>query len=545
MKILKPEKITYETLHSTDRDRVLEMVKKGATRREALGWMTAAGLSAATATSIFGSATTAWANTPKRGGKLIMAVDVHGPDDQLDPANYKATVDYFRGRMFYGSLTRLKDDLSYEPELAEEVLSNADATEWTFKIRRGVEFHNGKTLTADDVIYSMNRHIGPDTVSTGATLVNMVTEWKKVNDYEVKAILSSPNSDLPIALGTFQFKIIPDGYTDFSSTTIGTGPYKVKEFAPGIRAVGVRNENYWDDGAYLDEIEHFAIADPVARLNAFLTGDIDAMSNVPPKAIDAVANATGKGLWTLESGAYVNIAGRVDIAPSNNGHLIKALQHLQDRERMVRGVLKGQARLGNDQPIGPAYFDHCPDIPQRELDLDKAKWHFEKSGIGNSEVPITAAEVGPGVVEMATMTQREAAKIGMNVSVEKVTPDGYWSAIWKVVPFCVVRWNPRPTANIMLSLAYHSQAKWNESYWKNEQFDQILKDVLAVTDPAKRKQMYCDAQTLIHETGGSIMPAHLNYIDGAADYVKGRTHVPLNSFGGAESPPFLWRDDSA
>ena len=105
--------------------------------------------------------------------------------------------------MFYGSLTRLTKELGYEPELAEEVLSNDSATEWTFKIRKGVEFHNGKTLTADDVIYTMNRHLGADSISNASSLVAMVKEWKKVNDYEVKAILSSPNADLPIALGTF------------------------------------------------------------------------------------------------------------------------------------------------------------------------------------------------------------------------------------------------------------------------------------------------------------------------------------------------------
>ena len=175
---------------------------------------------------------------------------------------------------------------------------------------------------------------------------------------------------------------------------------------------------------------------------------------------------------------------------------------------------------------------------------EKAKYHFEKSGIGNTVVPIVVAEVTPGAVEQALFLQREAKKIGLNIDVQKVATDGYWSSVWKVAPFCATQWNMRPTANIMMTVAFHSQAKWNESYWKNEQFDQLLTDVLAVTDTGKRKQMYCDMQTLIHEEGGSIFPAHTNYIDAAADHVKGRTHVPLNSFGGCESPPFLWRDDA-
>ena len=534
----------FGDLGYTDRTALTGMLKKGATRRDAMRMFMAAGLSVTASGLIVSSATTALANTPKRGGRLRFAVDSHGPDDQLDPANFRATVDYFRGRMFYGSLTRLQDDLSYAPELAEEILPNANATEWTFKLRRGVEFHNGKTMTADDVVYSMNRHIGPDTVSAGASMVNMVTEWKKVSDYEVVAILDRPNADLPIALGTFHFKIVPEGETDFSASAMGTGPYKLKEFSPGVRCVGERFDNYWEEGAYLDELEHFGIGDPVARVNALLNGDVDAIAAVSPRAIETVEAAEGISLWALKSGGYITIAGRTDIAPGENEHVVMALKYLQDRNRVVKGALKGHGSIGNDQPIGPAYFDHCPDLPQRELDLDKAKWHFEQSGVGSTEIPITAAEIGAGVVEMATSTQREAAKIGMNVSVKRVAPDGYWSSVWLKDPFCVVRWNPRPTANIMLSLIYHSEAKWNETSWKNPRFDELVTDALSVTDPAQRKQMYCEMQTLIHETSGSVIPAHLDYVDAAADHVKGRTNVPLNHFGGAESPPFLWRDDA-
>ena len=531
----------FEELSPTDRELALKMVGKGVTRREFMGWMMAAGATAAAAGSVFTGTREAWAETPKRGGKLTFAVDVHGPKDTLDPALLEATLDYFRARMFYGSLVRLQDDLSWEPELAEMVDSNADATEWTFKLRKGVEFHNGLEMTADDVIYSMNRHIGEDAISKASALVNMVESWEKVDKYEVRAKLSSPNADLPAALGTFHFKIVQDGWTDFANT-VGTGPFKLKEFKPGVRCIGVNFENYWEEGGYLDELEHFAIGDPVARLNAFLSGDIDAMSAVAPKSIPTVEAAEGKDLWAMESGQFISIAARLDMAPSGNAHLIKAMQYLMDRERVVRGVLKGQGGIANDQPIGPAYFDHCADIPQRQLDPDKAMFHFKESGIGSAPVEIITAEVGGGTVEQCLVLQREAKKIGLNIEVKKVVTDGYWRAVWMKAPMCVVRWNMRPTANMMLRILSHSQSKWNDTFWKNEQFDQLLDEVLSVTDPATRKQMYCDMQTMVHETAGYIMPAHLNYIDAAASYVKGRTHVPLNHLGGAESPPYLWKD---
>ncbi len=533
----------FEALSPADRELVMTMVKKGATRREVMGWLMAAGATAAASGTLFGSASDVWAATPKRGGRIILSEAQTGPNDTLDPIAFTSSVDYNRGRMFYGSLTRLQDNLSYEPELAEEILSNDDATEWTFKLRKGVEFHDGKTMTADDVLYTLNRHTVEGTTSNANAMVSMVKEWKKINDYEIKAILNSPNADLPIALGTFHFKIIQDGTKDFS-TAVGTGPYRVKEFKPGVRSVGTPFENYWTDGGYLDEIEMIGIADPVARLNAFLNGDIDAMAGLQPKAIPKVEAAEGKEIWSLKSSAYVNLACRMDMQPSGNPDLIMAMKFLMDRERLVKGVFKGEATLGNDHPIGPAYFDHCPEIPQRQLDPEKAAYHFQKSGIGNTAVPVVVSEVSPGAVEQGTFLQREAKKIGLNIDLQKVTTDGYWGAVWLKAPICAVSWNMRPTANIMMSLAFKSDANWNETFHKDPEFDKILVEVRGVTDPAKRKEMYCRLQEKIHNENGSIIPVYRNYVDAAASHLKGRTHVPLNPFGGSEACPTMWRDDA-
>ncbi len=534
---------TINTLSASDHDQLFKLVKRGVNRRDFMRYMMAAGATAAASGTLFGGMSSAWAATPKMGGQLIMASDQHGPNDTLDPALFTSAIDYFRGRMFYGSLTRLTSDLGYEPELAEEVISNEDATEWVFKIRKGVEFHDGKTLTADDVLYTMNRHMGENSVSKAASLVSMIDKWEKVNDYEVVAKLSSPNADLPIALGTFHFKIIQDGQTDFTST-IGTGPYRVKEFKPGVRVVGTRFDNYWGEGGYLDELVSYGIGDPVARLNAFLAGDIDGMVNLPPKAISQVEAAEGKEIWSLKSGAYINITPRLDMSVSNNVHMYKAMQYLMDRQRLVKGVYKGEGSLGNDQPINSAYFDYCADIPQRELDPEKAKFHFEKSGLGSTAIPVVAAEVAPGAIDQCLFMQREGKKIGMNFDVKTVTTDGYWGSVWLKEPICVASWNMRPTANIMMTLAFKGDAAWNETRWKNDKFDQTLVDVRGVTDPAKRSQMYCDLQTMIHEENGMSIPCHRNYVDAVASHVQGRTEVPLNNFGGAESPVTLWRADT-
>ena len=543
MTVNKSNDPVLERLSPAERNHLMAMIKRGISRRDFMGYMTAMGATIAASGALFTGLSDAWAMTPKRGGRLVLADDQTGPNDTLDPQLFTSSIDYNRGRTFYGSLTRLKDDLSWEPELAEEVIPNADASVWTFKLRKGVSFHSGKELNADDVVYTMNRHIMKDTISIGAPLVGMVDSWEKVNSHEVRANLSSPNADLPIALGTFHFKILQDGTEDFS-TANGTGPYRMTEFAPGVRSIGVPFENYWDEGGYLDEIEHLGIADPTARTNAFLAGDIDAMVDLPPNAIPKVEAAAGRDIWSLKSSSYINIAPRQDHSDSNNPDLWRAMQFLQDRQRLVKGIYKGEASIGNDHPIGPAYFDHSPDIPQRELDHDQAAFHFKRSGIGNTPIRVVAAEVAPGAIDQCLFMQREGRKIGMNFDVQQVTTDGYWGAVWLKEPICVATWNMRPTANVMLTLAFQSDAAWNETRWKNEQFDQLLIAVRAVTDPAKRKQMYHDLQELVHINNGMSVPLYRNYIDANASHVKGLTHVPLNNFGGAESSPYLWRDDA-
>lgn len=532
-------KLSFDQLASHEKDTVLRAIRHGASRRDVLKMFGAMGITAAAGGVMFGTAQDAYAATPKKGGKLTIAHDQHGPADTMDPQLATATIDYARHRMFYGSLTRMNPQLEAQPELAEEFIPNADATEWTFKIRKGVEFHDGSPLTADDIIWTMNRHMGKDSKSKAASLVTMITEWKKVNDHEVKAVLNSPNADLPAILATFHFKILKKDTTDFS-TANGTGPFRAKEFKPGVRSIATAYENYWGDGPYVDEIEYFGIADPVARVNAFLNGDIDIVGNVAPKSVKQI-ESSGKQVLAVESGAYINIAARLDMSPGNDPHLILALKYLMDRTRVVKGVLKGFGGIGNDHPIGPAYGRlHCADIPQRPLDPDKAKFHLSKAK--TKSIEIHAAEVSPGAVEQCLILQREAKKIGLEVNVKKVTTDGYWGAVWLKVPFCVVSWNMRPTANVMLTLAYKSDAPWNESYWKNDKFDQLLLASRAELDPVRNKQMYCDMQTLISEEAGTILPAHRSYVDAMASNVRGMSAVPLGNFGGSEFPETVWID---
>ena len=513
------------------------------TRREFMQGLLAAGFTVGAAGALVATAPDARAAMPRKGGRVTFAWDQHGPADTLDPILFTSTIDYTRGRAGFNNLLQFNDDTSVRPELAEEWSVNDDATEFTFRIRKGVTFHDGKPLTADDVVYSMSRHLGADSVSKANKLVSMVTEWKKVDSHTVKAVLATPNADLPQILATFHFKIVQDGGAEkdgYFNLPAGTGPFRITEFRPGVRSLHVRNADYWRDGPHVDELEIFAITDSVARVNALISGDIDIMGNLDPKAIRQIEATDGVETFSVESGATTHIVAMVDRPPTDNRDFVLALKHLQPREKLVRTLLKGQGAVGNDHVIGSAYADHCKALPVRPYDPDRAKFHLDRSGITSAVVQ--TADVSPGATDLCLVLQAEAAKIGLDLQVRKVAADGYWGTTWMNTPLHITGWNMRPTANVMMSLMYHSAANWNETMWKDERFDKLLLDVRAVTDPGLREEMYCEMQTMIHNDAGTVLSMHRNYVDAIKGKVKGLPRVPLAAVGGCEWPEFVWLD---
>ena len=204
--------------------------------------------------------------------------------------------------------------------------------------------------------------------------------------------------------------------------------------------------------------------------------------------------------------------------------------------------------MGNDHPINIAYgADHCSELEQRTHDLDKAKFYLKKSGITAAELNV--AEVAPGMTDITLFAQREAQKIGLDLQIKKVPNDGYWGAVWMKTPLNVVTWNMRPTANVMLNLAFAPDAPWNDTLWKNERMGKLLVESRAAKDPVKRHEMYCEMQRLISvgtddmPPSGMVIPAHRNYVDGKSDNVEGIGRMPLGSLGGYEWPEFAWRTD--
>ncbi|MBX2884381.1 MAG: ABC transporter substrate-binding protein [Granulosicoccus sp.] len=513
-----------------------EKAVKSESRRDVLKLMAVTGVSAATAQNLLSEAGKAMAETPKKGGSVRMASNLHGPDDQLDPALFTSTIDYTRGRATYNSLIQHADDLSPQPELAESFEANDDASVWNFKIRKGVVFHDGSKMNADDVIYTMNRHKGEDSKSVIKSVLASIVEWKKVGEYEVQAVLDGSNADIPTLLGLFQTKIIKNGTTGEGN---GTGPFKMDSFEPGVKSVHSRNEDYWREGANLDGCEITAITDPVARVNALIAGDMQMATVIEPKAFRQLEAADNVNLLSTPAALQLGICCLKNAAPGDNDDFVKGMQYIQDRERVVNKILRGAGSLGNDTPISAAHgTDFCSELPQRAYDPDKAKFHLEKSGVSTAELFV--APVTAGIEDTALLMQANLAKIGFDLQIKKVPTDGYWGAVWMNEPLNVVTWNMRPTANSQMAIQFGPGAKWNDTYWNNDRMGELLKASLSATDPVERHAMYCEMQTLIHEGSGMVIPAFSNINDGIANNIMGMPTVPLGQLGACEWPERIW-----
>lgn len=509
-------------------------------RREVLRGLAAAG-ALATLSGIGAAPGFAAAQTPKRGGRIRVASVSSSTADTLDPAKGALSTDYTRHNMIYSGLTQYDSRLEPQLALAEEIQDSGRIL-WTIKLRQGVQFHDGKTLTAADVVYSLLRHKNPGVGSKMKAIAEQFQEVKATGTNEVQIRLSGPNADLPSILADSHFLIVKEGTADFQ-TAVGTGPYRCKEFKPGVRTIGARNANYWKSGKpYLDEIELVGVPDESARVNALLAGDVQLINALNPRSTRRVNASPNHTVLETKSGLYTDLIMRQDANPSRNPDFVLAMKYLLDRELIRRALFRGYGTIANDQPIPPGHRYHLGSLPQRPYDPERAKFLLQKAGLLGSRLVVYASPAAEGSVDMASILQLSAANVGLRLAVNRVPADGYWSNHWMKHPLGFGNNNPRPTADLLFSTLFKSDAPWNGSGWKNDQFDQLLIAARGEANEAKRKQMYGDMQVLVHAKGGVGIPVFISLIDAYDKRLKGYGSIPIGGLMGYSFADNVWLD---
>lgn len=518
------------------------VLRSGATRRQMLAYMLATSAAAASAPALLGLDGRALAQeAPRRGGRARVAGNVSSTADTLDPALASNSTDYVRVHMFYNNLATMDETMTPQPELAEEITS-ADLQTWTIVLKPGIEFHDGKTLDAEDVVYSLLRHLNAELGSRAASLARQIEGATATGPLELEVTLAAPNADFPALVTGHNFAIVQAGRTDFA-TAVGTGPFTCEFFEPGNRAVGRRFENYFKDGQpYLDEIEHLSINDNNARLNALLSGDVDLITGVPATASRLIEANPATDLLVTNAGTYTNFIIRVDQAPGDNPDFVLGMKYLLDRETMSDAVLRGHGVVGNDNPVPPSHRFYNHDIPQRPYDPDQARFHLERAGLLGSRVEMVTSPAAGSSVDMGIILQESARNIGFDLVINQVPADGYWSNYWFKVPLSWGSILPRPTPDILFSQFYASDASWNESGWSNERFDALLLEARVQSDDGLRKELYGEMQQLIHDHNGVLIPVFQSNLDGHRADLKGLTPMPTGPLMGYDFAEHIWKD---
>ncbi|MEM9045239.1 MAG: ABC transporter substrate-binding protein [Pseudomonadota bacterium] len=514
-------------------------------RRDFMRSAIAMGLTVSAATAM---ADKAQAATPKKGGTFRQGLTGGATSDSLDPASF---LDSYMINVGMGQLrncmTEIGPDNQLRGELAESWEASPDASEWTFNIRQGVEFHNGKTLDATDVAASIQHHIGEDSQSGAKGILQDITEIKVDGKNRVVMKLANGSADFPFLLSDYHTGICPandDGTIDWQSG-IGTGGYVLENFEPGIRTLTKRNPNYWKEGAaHFDEVETLLISDTTARTNSMMTGTIDGMQNVDLTTIDLMKRNPNVNIFPTTGNQHATLPMFTNTAPFDNNDVRLALKYSLDRQEWLDKILNGYGELGNDIPLGPAnQFRATPDeIPQRGYDPDKAKFHLKKAGMEDLTVQISASNTAfAGAIDAAVIFAERAKAAGITIEVVREPDDGYWSNVWMKKPWMMSYWGGRPTEDWMFSQVYRKGADWNETFWEHERFNKLLIEGKTELDPTKRREIYIEMQRIVHDEGGALIPLFMAYTQAVSKKVGLPEQIASNwGFDGEKSAERWW-----
>lgn len=453
---------------------------------------------------------------PRKGGRLRLGMAGGSTTDSLDPATMTDAMMMNFNWQLRNCLVEVDFEGNLVPELAQSWESAPDAAQWVFKLRKNVEFHNGKTLEAEDVVYSINHHRGKDSKSAAKGIVDPIKDIKADGKHAVIFTLNGGNADFPYIMSDYHLTIVPAGTkgNDWEKG-IGTGGYIYESCEYGYRTFAKRNPNYWKEGrAHFDEVEIIGIADVTARVTALNTDQIDAMNRFELKLIHLLKRAPGIQIINVTGTRHYSVPMLTDRKPYNNNDVRLALKYAVDREHMLKTILRGFGTVGNDHPIAPNQKYYAAELPQRQYDPDKAKFHLKKAGMLDYHFKIHAADAAfVGAVDAAVLYKEHAAKAGIKLDVVREPADGYWSNVWMKKPWSMCYWSGRATADWMFSTAYAADAAWNDTFWKHERFNKLLKEARAELNEIKRREMYVECQRIVRDEGGVVIPLFGNWIE--------------------------------
>ncbi len=471
--------------------------------------------------------------TPTRGGTLTVGTQSGGTAENLFPGTGEINSDYARqynlfNLLFYTGTTNKE----LVPGLALSAEPNSDATKWTFHLRDGVTWHNGKPFGADDLVWNFT-HIWPEPSNLFSPTLNGVVDFKsarKRDKLTVEVSLLQPTAEFPSLFVSFNGMIVQSGMTakDVEHNPVGTGPFVYQSFTPGQRSVFTANKNYWEEGRpYVDRlVVDSSFTDPTAQMNALLGGQIDLLPFIP--LTTARDQLTSKQVQVLSGPAVAQapmMVMRVDKGPMTDVRVRQGFFLLIDRQAMSQAALSGWGAPGNDLFCpGAKYF--ATDLV-RHQDVERAKSLFKAAGVLGHTFTLQTANVLPSMVASATVLSQQAPAAGIRVRPQLLGETTYYTPSGGYVRR--VFGQDQCNLDQSLTLAYRSFLVANAPYGSTKWGAQpggkaslkLISEAIAATDSSRATALWHAAQEQQFRQGGNIIWATYPYVDGARNNIRG------------------------
>ncbi|MBA2741824.1 MAG: ABC transporter substrate-binding protein [Actinobacteria bacterium] len=426
------------------------------------------------------------------------------------------------------------------PRLATSWKPSRGGRSWTFQIRRGVRFHDGKPMTADDVVATFRRLLGPDSQAQ-SSYKGVIDSVRKVGPNAVRFDLEAPNGLFPYLTGqmTYQSIILPRSYKmptdlskpgEFTSKMNGTGPFRLKENRGPGGISWEANPTYWGGRPALDEVD-MQILDDQARVTALQSGQIDLAVQVTYEGARQLQRA-GKKVLPIRVANHRYLNMNVTKEPFNDVRVRQAIALALDRPGLARGLWGQYAEVGNDSPMWPGY-PYTAKVPQRKRDLERARALLRAAGKENLKVTLTCYR-GFEMADYAQRVSQALRQIGIDCDVKVFTSVQYFDGVsfgangklapWLATDFGIVDYGGRPVPTTYLNAGLKSGGVWNSARYKSKAFDRILANFIGAPDLAGQRKYAKQLQTQLLKDTPVIYAYFYNFIAATGANVRG--YVP-------------------